>query len=72
MPKGIYRSRSNKIAAGVCTGLANRLGIPVQFVRVLFVKTSLVYGLGLVAYLILWAVLPLEPEHVGVDAAGVG
>jgi phage shock protein C len=71
MLKGIYRSRSNKVAAGVCTGLANRLGIPAQFVRVLFVKASLASGLGLIAYLILWVVLPLEPEHGSTDAAGV-
>jgi phage shock protein C len=72
MPKRIYRSRSNKIAAGVCAGLANRLGIPVQFVRVLFIKATLVYGLGPVAYLILSRVLPLEPEPGSGDAVGVG
>jgi phage shock protein C len=63
MQTGIYRSRSNKIAAGVCSGLANRFGIPAQVVRVLFVKASLVYGLGIVAYVILSVVLPLGPEH---------
>jgi phage shock protein C len=72
MPMGIYRSRSNKIAAGVCTGLANRLGIPAQVVRVLFLKASLVYGLGLVAYLILWVVLPLELQHTAGDLPGGG
>jgi phage shock protein PspC (stress-responsive transcriptional regulator) len=71
MLQGIYRSRSNKVAAGVCTGLATRLGIPVQFVRVLFIKATLVYGLGPVAYLILWRVLPLEPERVVGDPPGV-
>jgi phage shock protein C len=72
MPQGIYRTRSNKIAAGVCTGLAKRLGIPAQAVRVLFVKASLLYGLGLVAYLILWVVLPFEPQHTADDPPGVG
>ena len=50
-----------RVIAGVCAGLADRLGVDATLVRVVFVLASVFgSGLGLLAYVILWAVVPEE------------
>lgn len=60
---GLYRSRRYKIIAGVCGGLAEWLGWDPTFVRVLFVVVSLCSAAfpGILAYLLLWLVIPKAP-----------
>jgi|GEM_PF-2949616 phage shock protein C len=58
----IYRSRQDKILAGVCAGLAQRFGLDSSFVRLVFVCLTLLNGSGLFIYLILIAIMPLEPS----------
>jgi phage shock protein PspC (stress-responsive transcriptional regulator) len=54
------RARDGMIG-GVARGLATRFGLPVAAVRLAFVLATL-FGLwGLVAYVALWVILPLEP-----------
>jgi phage shock protein PspC (stress-responsive transcriptional regulator) len=49
------------LIAGVCGGLAEWLGWPVWLVRLLFVLGSFVPVFpGLLAYLILWLVIPKQ------------
>ena len=59
----LYRSRRHKIIAGVCGGLADWLGWDPTVVRILYVVISIasVAFPGILAYLILWAVMPKEP-----------
>jgi phage shock protein PspC (stress-responsive transcriptional regulator) len=45
--------------AGVCAGLARRWGMPVFLVRVLMVAAGIA-GFGLVAYPVLWVLMPRE------------
>ena len=54
------RRSSNRIIAGVCAGIAEYMGIDVNLVRVLYVIISLVSVAfpGILAYLILWLVVP--------------
>lgn len=56
------RSRSNKVLAGVCGGLARYFNWDPTLVRVLWVVGALLTGVlvGLVAYIIFWAVFPQE------------
>lgn len=58
----LHRSRSNRIIAGVCGGFAKWLGWKPTSFRVLFVVVSIlsVAFPGILAYLILWLVMPLE------------
>ena len=56
-----YRARHGRRIAGVCAGLAREFGISVTLVRLAFVLGTLVGGPGLVIYLVLWVVMPLEP-----------
>lgn len=59
--KPLRRSRRRRMIAGVCGGLAERLGWSPSVVRILFVLGSLVPVLpGFLVYLVLWLVVPLE------------
>jgi phage shock protein C len=59
----LMRSRQNKMIAGVCGGLAKALGWSPGAVRVLYVLVSIVSVAfpGIIVYIILWLVMPLEP-----------
>jgi len=59
--KKLYRSRKERMIAGVCGGLGEYFGIDPTLVRLLFVFTALAGGPGLVAYIILLVVVPEEP-----------
>ncbi len=58
----LRRSRRHHLIAGVCGGLADWLGWNVTLVRVLYVIVSLVSAAfpGILAYIILWVVMPKE------------
>ena len=56
-----YRRRDGKMIAGVAVGLAEQFGLPLAFVRLMFLLSLLLGGGGLVAYLACWLVMPLEP-----------
>lgn len=56
--KKLYRSKKNRILGGVCAGVAEYLGIDPNIVRVIWVIVSLVYGLGLLAYIVMWLLVP--------------
>ena len=60
MPKRLYRSRSDRVVAGVCGGLATYFDIDPTIVRVIAVLSVFVSGLGILAYIILAIVVPLE------------
>lgn len=53
----LVRSRNDRLVAGVCGGLAARLGISPTAVRVAWVVLSLAPGPLWIAYAILWLVL---------------
>ena len=60
--KTLRRSRTDKMLAGVCGGLARYLGIDPVVARVLYVLgTFLTGGALILAYAILWIVMPEEP-----------
>jgi phage shock protein C len=59
-PKRLYRSRSERMIAGVCGGLAEYFGIDPTLVRLAFI-VALFYGPGPLAYLIMMIVVPEEP-----------
>ncbi len=56
----LHRSRTNKIIAGVCAGLADWLGWDPTLVRILYVIVSVFSAAfpGIIVYLILWLVMP--------------
>jgi len=62
--KRLYRSTTDRKIAGVCGGLAEYFNIDPTIVRVVFVLLLLPGGLpGFIPYVILWLVVPYEPQN---------
>jgi phage shock protein PspC (stress-responsive transcriptional regulator) len=57
--KKLVRSANKKIA-GVCGGLAEFLGLDASIVRIVWLLCVLLGGFGLLAYLIMWIVMPAQ------------
>ena len=57
MRSSLVRPRSGRRLAGVCAALAARTGLSPFLVRVGFVLFGL-FGVGELAYLVLWLLLP--------------
>mgnify|MGYP003296681648 FL=1 len=53
----IYRSRDDKVIAGVCAGIAKKLDINVTGLRWIVAIFSLFSGFPIIIYIILWATL---------------
>ncbi len=60
-PRRLTRSGTDKKIGGVCGGLAEYFDLDPTLIRVIWVLLVLCGGTGLLAYLILWIVLPLGP-----------
>lgn len=62
--KQLFRSRDNRMVAGVCAGLGEYLGLDPTVVRLAFLVASLLGYIGplLIAYLVLFIVVPEEPQ----------
>jgi phage shock protein PspC (stress-responsive transcriptional regulator) len=59
--KRLTRSRGDSPVSGVCAGIARYLGVDPTLVRVIAVVAAVVtFPVALIAYLVLWAVIPKE------------
>jgi len=57
----LRRSRSDRWLGGVCGGIARVTGLPSWLWRLLFALLMLLAGSGLLAYLLMWIFIPLDP-----------
>lgn len=64
MKKRLYRSRTDHKIAGVCGGIAEYLDLDPTIVRIVFVLLALFNGGGIIAYLVCWIAMPLEPQEL--------
>lgn len=62
--KRLYRNPDDLVVAGVCSGVAAYTGIDVIWVRGAFIILTLINGIGLLIYLILWIVMPRAETSV--------
>src|SRR5437762_3093747 len=62
MPSRLYRSRSQKLIAGVSGGLGEYFDVDPVLIRLLFVVTAFISGVGILAYIVLWILVPLEGD----------
>lgn len=60
MEKTLRRSRTDKMVAGVCGGLGKYFGLDSTILRLVFVLLLIFAGTGLLAYLVMWLVIPYE------------
>jgi phage shock protein C len=63
--KTLRRSRTNRIVAGVCGGIAEYLGMDPVLVRIVMVVLALAGGGGVVLYLLAWVLIPEEDASDG-------
>lgn len=64
MERKLYRSRSDRMLGGVCGGLAKYFDMDPTIVRVIAVLLVFANGVGIVAYVIMAIVVPLEGSKV--------
>jgi phage shock protein PspC (stress-responsive transcriptional regulator) len=61
--RGLYRSRDHRVIAGVAAGLAERFGVPIWLMRLIWIILLLPGGFpGGLGYNVLWIISPEEPE----------
>ena len=65
----ILRSRNERMIAGVAGGLATYFSIDPLVVRLGFALLSMVNGIGIMLYVLLWLLLPNE-DSVAADSRG--
>ncbi len=58
--KSIYRTREDRIIGGVSGGLAQHLKSDTSLIRILFIVLTILNGLGVILYALLWIILPEE------------
>ena len=56
--KRLYRSKKERILGGVCAGIGNYFDIDPVLVRLLWVIATLMFGAGILAYIIAWIIIP--------------
>ena len=63
MNKKLYKSNQNKIAVGVCGGIAEFFGIDPTLVRLGWILFCALGGSGILAYIIAAIVIPNKPRY---------
>lgn len=62
--KKLYRKPNDQMIAGVCAGLADYLNLDLVIVRLIFVLLLLMGGHGLLIYVVLWILMPVQPPYI--------
>ncbi len=62
MQRKLYRSRANSMIAGVCGGLGEYLNVDPNILRVVAVLLIFAKGIGFLAYVIAWVIVPRRSE----------
>lgn len=63
MKKRLYRSRKDKMLAGVCGGLAEYFAVDPSLVRLACVLLCLYAGTGLLVYILAAIIIPEAPTY---------
>ncbi len=69
MTRRLYRSRTNKMIAGVCGGMAEYLNADATLVRLLFLLIGIPSGIGFAVYLVMWVLVPYEGANITGEGA---
>ena len=66
----LYRSKTNKVFAGVCGGLGEYFNVDPVLLRLVWVIAAMLLSLGLgglVVYIIAAVIVPLDPGYIDVN-----
>ena len=61
--KRLYRSSNDKILGGVCGGIGDYFKVDSSLIRIAWLIFSLIYGSGILAYIIAWIIIPRNPRQ---------
>ncbi|NLC05972.1 MAG: PspC domain-containing protein [Erysipelothrix sp.] len=61
--KKLYLSNTDKKMLGVCGGIAEYLGVDSTVVRAIFAVLFFAFGTGLLAYFVLYFIMPKRNDH---------
>ncbi len=61
--KELLRSSTDKVIAGVCSGLGHYMGIDPTVIRVIWALTCVLAGTGLLAYIICALLIPSDETY---------
>jgi len=62
--KKLYRSRKNRIIAGICGGIGDYFDIDPVIIRLLWVLFAFAgMGFGILVYIAAWLIIPEEPRR---------
>jgi len=63
----LYRDTNDRFIGGVCSGIADYTNVDPAIVRIIFAILGFATGIGILAYIILWIVLPPKglEGHIG-------
>ena len=70
MNRRLYRCRENRVLAGVAAGVAEFFDLDPTLVRLLWFLSIFVGGLGILLYIGMAIIVPLEPAGVGPATEG--
>ncbi|MBR9689581.1 MAG: PspC domain-containing protein [Candidatus Altiarchaeota archaeon] len=59
----LYRSGKDRFLGGVCGGIAEFFDADSTIIRMLWIGFSIVWMIGIPAYLIAWIIIPRNPKH---------
>ena len=62
-PYRLRRDTSHKMIAGVCAGIARRYGFSRSGLRLAFVISCVLPGPQILAYLLLWVLIPADSDY---------
>ncbi|MDO9550760.1 MAG: PspC domain-containing protein, partial [Methanoregula sp.] len=59
--KRLYRSKNQRMLGGVCGGIGEHINVDPTVIRLVWaVLTLLSVGIGIIAYIIAWVIIPEE------------
>jgi phage shock protein C len=61
--RNLKKSATDKKIGGVCGGFGEHTPVPAWIWRALFLVLAFVWGIGLVAYIVLWICMPPAEQH---------
>lgn len=59
--KRLYRDTKNRLIGGVCSGLGDYFNVDYSIIRIIWLLLFLFGGIGLLAYIVAWIVVPEKP-----------
>lgn len=64
----LTRDMANRKIAGVCAGFARYMNVDVVLIRIIWLALALGAGVGFIAYIVAWIIMPRGDEYTALPA----